>query len=202
MSLRVRDTPPAAAEDVARPSSWSVVDAVQAGDFSAFAEIYRQHSKSIVDYAYSRTGNRPLAEDVASETFLRALRSIRTVHYSGKELKSWLTTIARNIVIDTMRSPWHRHAIVTADIPEALGQFDSPEQDVLDGLDQAVLLRGIGDLSAPQRECVWLRFFANLSVDEVGERMGRNATSVRALQYRAVRRLAEILPPSIHAASG
>lgn len=183
--------------DAADPDSWCVVGAVQAGDFSAFGEIYLRYRQSIVDYVYSRTGNHALAEDVTSETFLRALRSIQSVHYSGKELRAWLITIARNLVIDTMRSSWHRHAVITDEVPEALGRFDSPEQNVLDGFDRAVLLRCIGDLTAPQRECLWLRFFANLSVDEVGERMGRNAMSVRALQYRAVKRLAEILPPSL-----
>ncbi|AIJ21288.1 RNA polymerase sigma factor [Amycolatopsis methanolica] len=177
--------------------TWELVSATQGGDFAAFAGIYRRYARVIADYAYAKTGDHATAEDIASETFLRALRSIGSVRDLGKDLGSWLTTIARNVTFDMAKSGWSRNAAVTAQPPETVAREGIPEEDVLRELDRAALRLAITQLTPDQQECLWWRFFANRSVSETARHIGRNAAAVRALQHRAVRRLGELLPPSL-----
>jgi RNA polymerase sigma-70 factor (ECF subfamily) len=69
-----------------------------------------------------------------------------------------------------------------------------PEQEVMAEATNAELLRCIQQLGDDQRECIVLRFLQGLSVAETAKLMGRNEGAVKALQHRAVRRLAQILP--------
>ncbi|GAB2967852.1 DNA-directed RNA polymerase sigma-70 factor [Amycolatopsis acidiphila] len=174
-------------------SAWALVRAAQAGDTVAFGEIYRRYFPVVEAYLFRRTADRVLAEDLTSETFLRAFDKIGSVSDLGKDVQAWLFTIARNLLFDFLRSGRHRREIVWADYFECA--------DESRGLDHALLCRVVGDelarcvdqLNDEQRECIVLRFYEELSVSEVAARMCRREGTVRALQYRAVRKLAQLV---------
>jgi RNA polymerase sigma-70 factor (ECF subfamily) len=71
---------------------------------------------------------------------------------------------------------------------------DSPEDQVLDALTNETLLEAVRQLNAEQQECIVLRFLQGLSVSETALIMGKNDGAIKALQYRAVRALARLLP--------
>ena len=177
--------------------TWALVEAAQAGDVNAFGELYDRYVDAVHRYAYSRLGDRTLAEDVTSETFLRALRRIGTVSYRGRDVGAWFLTIARNLVLDHVKSGRHRYEVVTADLRDGEWATESPEREVLDRLASAELLRCIRRLAPDQQECVVLRFLQGLSVAETATVMERNEGAVKALQHRAVRRLATLLPEGV-----
>jgi RNA polymerase sigma-70 factor, ECF subfamily len=68
---------------------------------------------------------------------------------------------------------------------------------VLSKVTRTALLQCVGQLGDDQRECIVLRFLQGLSVAETAKVMARNEGAVKALQHRAVRRLAALLPPEL-----
>jgi RNA polymerase sigma-70 factor (ECF subfamily) len=148
-------------------------------------------------YAYHRLGDPTQAEDVTSETFLRALRRIGSVTYRGRDVGAWFVTIARNLVLDHVKSGRHRLEVVTGDMRDADRVTEGPEPAVLRQLTNAELLRCVRQLAAEQQECIVLRFLQGLSVTETAQIMGKNEGAIKALQHRAVRRLAALLPEGL-----
>jgi RNA polymerase sigma-70 factor (ECF subfamily) len=177
--------------------SWALVHAAQQGDTSAFAKLYDKYVDMVFRYVLFRVGDRELAEDVTSETFLRALRRIGTVSYQGRDVGAWFVTIARNLVLDHVKSSRFRLEVATAEVDDSQRVEFGPEQQVLARVTTEALLSCIEQLGDDQRECIALRFLHGLSVAETAEIMQRNEGAVKALQHRAVRRLAQLLPSEI-----
>lgn len=177
---------------------WTIVERVQAGDAEAFGELYDHYVGQIFGYLHYRLASRALAEDLTSETFLRALRRIDTVTWQGRDIGAWLTTIARNLVADHYKSSRYKLEISTADMLDADrpdGNVASrPEQAVLSRLSSETLLAAVRRLGPEQQECIVLRFLQGLSVSETADILGKNTGAVKALQYRAVRSLGRLLP--------
>lgn len=190
--VRDRDTEPA------RAQTRALVAAARSGDPDAFGELYDRYVDLVFRYLYGRLGNRALAEDLTSETFLRALRRIDTFTEQGRDVGAWFVTIARNLVLDHVKSGRHRLEVVTAELPEARAAAEAgPERAVLDRLTNAELLACVRRLSADQQECIVLRFLQGRSVAETADLMNRNEGAIKALQHRAVRRLATLLPTGL-----
>jgi RNA polymerase sigma-70 factor, ECF subfamily len=173
------------------------VHSAQQGDTSAFAKLYDRYVDVVFRYVLFRVGDRELAEDVTSETFLRALRRITSVSYQGRDVGAWFVTIARNLVLDHVKSSRFRLEVATAEVDDSRRVESGPEQQVITKVTTAALLECVEQLGDDQRECIVLRFLQGLSVAETAEIMKRNEGAVKALQHRAVRRLAQLLPPDL-----
>jgi RNA polymerase sigma-70 factor (TIGR02952 family) len=169
----------------------------RAGESDAFAALYDRYVDSIYRYVYYRVGTHPLAEDLTSETFLRALRRMRMFTWQGKDFGAWLVTIARNLVLDHFKSSRYRMEICTAEPADADRWEDGPERIVLDSFTHRTLLSAVHALGSEQRQCVVLRFLHGLSVAETAVVMGKNSGAIKALQYRAVRSLARAVPRDV-----
>ncbi len=177
-----------------------VVDLVrraQAGDADAFGALYDRYVDGIYRFCYHRTTNAPLAEDLTSETFFRALRAISTFQWQGRDFGAWLTTIARNLVTDHYKSSRSRHETVTAELPEGGDHAPGPEDLTLSQLTSEVLARGLRELPDEQRDCLVMRFLQGLSIAETAEALERSDGAVKQLQLRAVRSLARWLPEDL-----
>ncbi|RDG36831.1 ECF subfamily RNA polymerase sigma factor, BldN family [Streptomyces corynorhini] len=183
---------PAADSDSAR--MMELVERAQAGEAEAFGRLYDQYSDTVYRYIYYRVGGKATAEDLTSETFLRALRRISTFTYQGRDFGAWLVTIARNLVADHFKSSRFRLEVTTGEMLDANEVERSPEDSVLESLSNAALLEAVRKLNPQQQECVTLRFLQGLSVAETARVMGKNEGAIKTLQYRAVRTLARLLP--------
>ena len=176
---------------------WSLVQRVQDGDAEAFGLIYDAYLDVVFRYVYFRIHDKHLAEDFASETFVRALRRIDSVSFQGRDIGAWLITIARNIIRDHLKSSRYKLEVTSADMRDADRATDGPEDEVLSGLTHAELLSCVKQLNSEQQECIVLRFLQGLSVSETALAMDRNDGAIKALQHRAVRRLAKLLPEGL-----
>ncbi len=176
---------------------WGLVEAAQRGDAEAFGRLYDRYVEMVHRYAYTRLGDRTLAEDVTSETFLRALRRIGTVSYRGRDVGAWFITIARNLVLDYVKSGRNRYEVVRGEPVEPGRMAEGPEPAVLRRISSEQLLRCVRQLPPDQQECVVLRFLQGLSVAETAAVMTRNTGAVKALQHRALRRLQGLLPEGV-----
>jgi len=176
---------------------WALVDRAQNGDAEAFGELYDHYVTMVHRYVYHRVGDRATAEDVTSETFVRALRRIDSLSFQGRDVGAWLVTIARNIVLDHVKSSRYRLEVATADMRDADQVTEGPEDAVVAHLTNRELLACVQQLNSEQQECIVLRFIHGLSVSETAEIMGKKDGAIKALQHRAVRRLAGMLPDGL-----
>lgn len=172
-----------------------LVTRAQGGDAEAFGVLYDKYVNVVYRYVYYRVGSAALAEDLVSETFLRALRRINAFTYQGKDVGAWFVTIARNLIADHYKSSRYRLELSTGDMLSAdRPSGESTEALVLEGLTNAALLDAVRKLNPEQQECISLRFLQGMSVSETAQAMGKNEGAIKALQYRAVRALGRLLP--------
>jgi RNA polymerase sigma-70 factor (ECF subfamily) len=193
------DSPPTdqPAPDTAAGEAWALVQRAQAGDRAAFGLIYDRYLDTVFRFVYFRVGNRPLAEDLTADTFLRALKRIRSFTWQGRDLGAWLVTIAKNLVADHFKSGRYRLEITTGDVLDRDKADRSPEgrpdDAVVDHLTNVALLSAVKRLNQEQQECIVLRFLHGFSVDETAHVMGKTYGAIKALQYRATRSLQRVL---------
>jgi RNA polymerase sigma-70 factor (TIGR02952 family) len=176
---------------------WALVRRAQEGDAESFGLLYDHYVTMVYRYVYHRVGDRATAEDVTSETFVRALRRIDSLSFQGRDVGAWLVTIARNIVLDHVKSSRYRLEVATADMRDADRATDGPEDAVIAHLTNQQLLECVRQLGSEQQECIVLRFLHGLSVAETAAIMGKKDGAIKALQHRAVRRLAGLLPDGL-----
>lgn len=187
-------------DDADTASGWALVRASQAGDTAAFGQLFDRYHEVVFRFVLFRLGDRTAAEDLTQETFVRAFRRITSVSYQGRDIGAWFVTIARNLVLDHVKSSRYRLESSTpeiADVAPTKSAGPGPENEVIAGATHAELLRCVARLGDDQQECITLRFLQGLSVAETAEIMGRNEGAVKALQHRAVRRLAQLLPEGL-----
>ena len=178
----------------------ALVQCAQTGDAEAFGELYDRYVDLVYRYIYYRVGTTQLAEDLTSETFLRALRRISSFTWQGRDVGAWFVTIARNLIADHYKSGRYRLELTTDDVSEsgaATLVADGPESSVLEAMQNKVLLEAVKQLNAEQQECIVLRFLQGLSVAETAQAMGKNDGAIKALQYRAIRTLGRLLPEGV-----
>ncbi|MGK4581468.1 ECF subfamily RNA polymerase sigma factor, BldN family [Kitasatospora sp. HPMI-4] len=191
---RTRTAPGSGVETEHNPIM-DLVERAQNGESEAFGRLYDHYADTVYRYIYYRVGSRATAEDLTSETFLRALRRIGTFTWQGRDFGAWLVTIARNLVADHFKSSRFRLEVTTGEMLDSNECERSPEDSVLESLSNAALLDAVRRLNPQQQECVTLRFLQGLSVAETARIMGKNEGAIKTLQYRAVRTLARLLPP-------
>ncbi|MGA7104510.1 MAG: sigma-70 family RNA polymerase sigma factor, partial [Candidatus Deferrimicrobiaceae bacterium] len=125
---------------------------------------------------------------LAGEVFVRMLGAIRE---QKGNLEAWLFRIAGNVLTDHYRKRAVRSGEV--ELPDELAGGDDPGAAVERKLDSDRLRKGLRVLTEEQRETVILRFVMGYEHDEVAAIMGRSTGAIRALQFRALAALKEVL---------
>jgi len=190
------DLAASSAEDAAVASRLiALVELARNGDKDAFGQLYDHYQPSVYRFLYYRVGSMTLAEDLTAETFFRALRSMHSFRWQGKDFGAWLMTIARNLTADHFKAGRTRLEQTTEDMQTLDTTSEGPEIEVLSALTNESLLKALGELPTEQRECLIMRFLQGLSIAETAEILGRSSGAVKQLQLRGVRNLAKLIPP-------
>jgi len=171
-----------------------LVELARGGDKDAFGLLFDHYHPSVYRFLYYRTRSQTLAEDLASETFFRALRSMNSFRWQGKDFGAWLMTIARNLTTDHFKAGRTRLEQSTEDMGVHDDATESPESAVLDALTNEALMSALTELPKEQQECLIMRFLQGLSIAETAQVLGRSDGAVKQLQLRGVRNLAKLLP--------
>lgn len=150
-------------------------------DSNAFEETYRSLAPRVAGYL--RSQGHPDPDDGTNDVFLRVFRSWDRFSGSEAGLRSWVFTIAHNLVIDDRRFRARRPE--SGDSPVDRPGGDS-EVDALAALGERELVAALASLPAAQRDVLLLRFVADLPIDEVAAATGRTGGAVKALQHRAL----------------
>ena len=182
------------------PDSWQLVTRAQAGDTDAFADLYAQYRDTVMRFLQYRVGSRHVAEDLAAEVWIRALRNIGRVQFMGRDFGAWLTTIARNIVNDHFKSGRVRLSTPVEDMHTwDLPAVDDPEAETVAAVQRSsaerLITEAMAQLTPEQKRVIELRFYDGLSTVETAAAMGKQVGAVKAAQTRACASLRRQLGP-------
>jgi RNA polymerase sigma-70 factor (ECF subfamily) len=140
-----------------------------------------------------------MGDDLAAETWLAAARNLGSFRGDEAAFRGWLFTIARRRLVQHWRDSARRRATPSA--PESLAErraADDPETEGLAAVSAREAARTIAAALPPdQADVVLLRMLAGLDVDQVAEILGKRPGTVRVLQHKALRRLAERFSPEV-----
>jgi RNA polymerase sigma-70 factor (ECF subfamily) len=175
----------------------ALVELARTGDSEAFGLLYDHYQASVYRFLFYRTRSTTLAEDLTSETFFRALRSMTNFRWQGKDFGAWLMTIARNLATDHFKAGRTRLELATEDMGAHDDATEGPESAVLAGLTNELLLKALKGLPDEQRDCLIMRFLQGMSISETAAVLGRSDGAVKQLQLRGVRNLAKLMPEGI-----
>jgi RNA polymerase sigma-70 factor, ECF subfamily len=172
----------------------ALVELARGGDTEAFGLLYDHYQPTVYRFLLFRTRSQSLAEDLTSETFFRALRSMAGFRWQGKDFGAWLMTIARNLATDHFKAGRTRLELTTEDMGLHDDATEGPEDAVLASLTNDALLRALARLPDEQRDCLVMRFLQGMSIAETATVLGRSDGAVKQLQLRGVRNLAKLMP--------
>ena len=168
------------------PTSWPTRQKALREERS-FADVAEEHLDDVYRYLLYMTGNPHLAEDLAAETFERALKRWRRFDPRRGAARTWLCQLARGAALDHFRADRRRRrreGVYASDIPE----IDEPVfgEGLSPALDQAVR-----SLSAAEREVVVLRIVLELDGETAARVLGIRPTAVSTRLSRALQKLEE-----------
>jgi RNA polymerase sigma-70 factor (ECF subfamily) len=152
-----------------------------------FERLYEEHAQALFGFLAYRTGDRPLAEDILADTFERAMRARARFDRRKASEKTWLYTIALNLLRDHAR----RRTSETRAL-ERIPHEDPEPADRLASIEHRdELQRAMAILSDEEREALALRFGADLTVPEMAKLLGEPLPRVEGRVYRSLRKLRE-----------
>jgi RNA polymerase sigma-70 factor (ECF subfamily) len=171
-------------------------------DPDAFAKLYDQYYPKIFGYSLRRTANLEAAQDITSETFLKALNKLWQFHWRNVSFSSWLYKIATNEVNQYFRKTEYKKSVSLEELQqqgfEPISPHD-PESELIEAQEklkqhqdfleiQVKIVR----LPAKYQEVIALRFFEKKQLKEIAGILGKKEGTVKSLLHRAVEKLREI----------
>ena len=165
---------------------------IKDGNVQLYSELMRRYQRKILAFIYHMLKSAKLellAEDLCSETFYKAYRSLHSFREVDASFSTWLYTIARNTVLSELRKQ-KGNSISLDEIGEIgimpLASADSaPEQRLLRNERMTMVREAINSLPEKQRSALILREYDHLDYQEIASILGQTVSSVKSLLFRA-----------------
>ncbi|WP_125778032.1 sigma-70 family RNA polymerase sigma factor [Antribacter gilvus] len=152
-------------------------------DHAVLRELHDRHAAAVWRYVVHLTGNAASADDVVQETLFRAWRSPRILGQDPATARSWMFTVARNLVIDDARSARRRHEVMD----------EPPEPSVDDRTDQLfdtlLVEEALAGLSDDHRAVIARAYFGGRSTAELASELGIPEGTVKSRLHYGLRAL-------------
>lgn len=171
------------------------LDQARRGDKAAFGKIIEAYQRPVYNLAYRMLNNSGEAEEAAQEAFIRAYTRLESYNPNHK-FSTWLLSITSNYCIDIIRK---RRAILL-NIDEPLPphpalmseRSSGPEPQIVQSQQEELVQTLLAELAPEYREAVVLRYWHELSYDEIAEMMDTTVSAIKSRLFRARKQLAEI----------
>ena len=165
-------------------------------DRDAFGELFDQFYPLIFTYCTRRLVVRAVAEDVASEVFLKVAQEIRD--FPGacvEDFRRWLFRIATNAINAQLRQSIRRRELLAeaAHMGKISASLSAPLLEDASPIDWQDLYEALGSLTAREQSIISLRFFGGLKHNQIAEVLDLNAGTIRVVLSRALDRLRDHL---------
>jgi RNA polymerase sigma-70 factor (ECF subfamily) len=171
------------------------------GSPDAFAKLYDQYYPKIFGYVLRRSANREAAQDITSETFLKALGKLWQFRWRNVSFSSWLYKIASNEINQYFRKAEYKKSISLEELHEQGFELLSPhdpESELIEAQEKLKqhqdfleIQKKITKLPAKYQEVIALRFFEKKQINEIAEILGKREGTIKSLLHRAVEKLRE-----------
>jgi RNA polymerase sigma-70 factor (ECF subfamily) len=159
-------------------------------DIRYFEELYEMYFPKIYAYAYRKTSNKELAEDLTQQTFFQAIRAFNSYHYEENKFSSWLYKIAHNLIINEYKRGR------TASIDNAENFSDSGESEIIEAVDKSIdlanLKKCLSELPPNYKEIVELKKEGRKNL-EIGNILDKTESAIKVAFFRAVKMLRDCL---------
>ncbi len=167
------------------------IQAAKTGDREAFARLYDGYVRQVYGFIFTKVQHPPTAEDLTSQTFLKALEHIGSFQVKKASFATWLFTIARRTVIDHYRTT-HKHE----DIEDAWDLPDSTDtvRDTDTALRFAKVKMVMQELSTRDRDLIVLRLWQGLSFQEISDILGTSPDACKVAYGRAIQKIRTRIP--------
>ena len=162
------------------------------GDQQAYAQLMQRYAGAVFNVAYRMLGNAQDAEDASQEIFLRAYTRLESFD-QARRFSTWLLSIASNYCIDRLRR--QRLAWLTLDdVAFTLASGErGPEGRALDAEERDMVQRALMRLSDTYRQVMVLRYWHDMSYDEIAQATGLPESTIKTRLFRARNMLADAL---------
>jgi RNA polymerase sigma factor (sigma-70 family) len=157
-------------------------------DEGELRRVYRAHVGAVYAF-FVYSVSRPVAEDLTSGTFERVVRAWRSYDPERASERTWVLSIARNLLTDHFRRQRHRDAVSTDEHPELIAAVAGHDPGIERVLSEDALRTLLAPLSDREREVVALRYAAELPANDVAEITGLSPANVHQIASRALRQL-------------
>ncbi|MBF6599667.1 MAG: sigma-70 family RNA polymerase sigma factor [Dehalococcoidia bacterium] len=167
-------------------------------DEDAFAELYERHVVRVYRHIYYMLGNAAEAEDLTSQTFLRAWEAIERYQVRGAPFVSWLLRIAHNLGVSHLRAKRESSQLHDGIMDDKMRR--DPEASYQQTAEEELVREAILHLRDEQRQVIILRFIEDLDYREVAEIIGKSVAAIRVIQHRALnalRKQMKLMDPAV-----
>lgn len=173
-------------------SEHSIIKSCKKGELEEFAKLYDAYVEKIYRFIFYKTSHKETAEDLTSDTFVKALENISSFEAKKGTFQAWLFTIARNTVIDYYRS---KSNLVNVEDVWGLGQSDNLLRGLAAKEDLRRVREYLSKLSARQREIVFLRVWEDMPYKQIAEIMQETEVNCKMIFSRTIKRMRDDLGP-------
>ncbi len=163
------------------------------GDHAAVTTLYRTYASRVLAVAYRTLGDRGLAEEACQQSFLKAWQASDRLDPS-RDPGPWLCTIAHRCALDIARRERRRPAVATdaTRLAHLAGATDTPDEAAA-ALEAWDLRLTLERLEPEEREVLKLRYLEDLGVQDIADRLGIPAGTVKSRASRARRQLLDLI---------
>lgn len=164
----------------------SVLEAARCDAEWAWTAVYREFSPMVLRYLRAHGAREP--EDVLGDVFVQVVRGLSTFEGDEPDFRAWLFAIARSRMIDEWRRHERRPVEYAPDevLETAADQWGDAEDEALRRLADLRVRAVIAELSCDQRDVLFLRLFAGLTVEQVARVVDKRPGAVKSLQARGL----------------
>jgi RNA polymerase sigma-70 factor (ECF subfamily) len=169
-----------------------LVKSFKAGEEKAFNQLVLRHQKRIFDLIYRMTRNREDAADLSLEVFVRAYKNLKDFE-ERSSFYVWVAKIAVNLSLNFLKREKFRSFLSIFDLVETKTATDSPAKEMEKSELKVAIDRAIASLPARQRTAFVLKYYQDMSHQEIAEIMEITEGASKANYFQAVQKLQKLL---------
>ncbi|MCR4922673.1 MAG: sigma-70 family RNA polymerase sigma factor [Lachnospiraceae bacterium] len=155
-----------------------------------YEDLYKQYAQKVYNYLYSKIQNPEDAQDLQSTVFVKAFEKFDSYDPSKASPSTWIYTITNNTLIDYYRT---RHVHEELDDNSSFLYEDSDFNNILNQETLSELALALNELSERERELIILRYYHNLTLKEIAEKMNFSYGTAKLTHNSALMNLKRLL---------
>ena len=176
-------------------NEYQIIKECQGGSLESFGLLYDKYINKIYNYLYYRLPNQSIAEDITSQSFIKALKAINTYEPKKGSFSSWLYRIAKNNLVDYYRA--NKNNLNIDDI-----WYLEDKSDIEASVDKSIKIdeikKYLNNLKKEQREIIILRVWDEFSYEEISDIVGKSEASCKMIFSRSLKKIKQEMPLSLY----